>query len=74
MTAIGERSNILGMIGVLPNLSTLRQEINARQTADRVMAVIREYEFSDEIMRAMYLALTGEERSIVLALDDEDEY
>lgn len=47
--------------GILPaDLGDLRQIVNARQTAAKIMAVLEEYEVDDEIIAAMHLAVTGE--------------
>jgi len=49
---------ILQTVGVLPNdLGSLRMEVDARMTADRVMTVIEQFNLPHEVTDAMIVAL-----------------
>ena len=52
---------ILQTVGVLPNdLGSLRMEVDARMTADRVMTVIEQFDLPEVVTDAMIAALDPE--------------
>jgi len=61
MDAINQQAALLNLVGVLPSLGTLRAEINARQIAAKIMAVLDEHDVDDEVVHAMYLAVGGDD-------------
>jgi hypothetical protein len=63
MDVIRHKADVLAMVGVMPDLRTLRAEINARQMAARIMSVLDENNVDDTVVEAMYDALTGDESS-----------
>ena len=74
MDALNQRAVLLNMVGVLPDLSTLRVEINARQMAAKIVVVLEQHAVGDEVIDAMYAALTGEGLSAAMALNRSTAY
>ena len=53
--------NVLQTVGVLPNdLGTLRMQVDARVTADRVLSVIEQFDLPEVVTDAMIAALDPE--------------
>ena len=59
VAVLEEQVNLLINLGIVPTLLELRQEVNAREVARKMMVVLDEFDASEEMLAAMIDALDG---------------